>query len=173
VRMNMLATGDTFTPVPNSGIPDNIQTVHDAGVVFNDAMTKLIGGVYSGNQTSIVNDLNATKTGLQNAIATQNLTGQALHNVEKLMTLVGNEAALVASVDTANPTQASAVNGQIGHVQSQILNVVNHDATLAALAVGADGTTGFAALPPTSTPGDHGGHHDLTAGLHHFGHMWG
>ena len=68
VRSNMLANGDTFTAAPNGGIPANIHTVHDAGIVFNDAMTKLIGGVYSGNQTSIVNDLNATKMGLQNAI---------------------------------------------------------------------------------------------------------
>ncbi len=65
VRSNMLANGDTFTPAANGGIPTSIQTVHDAGIVFNDAMTKLIGGVYSGNQTSIVNDLNATKMGLQ------------------------------------------------------------------------------------------------------------
>jgi hypothetical protein len=174
VRGNMLATGDTFTPAPNGGIPDNIQTVHDAGIVFNDAMTKLIGGVYSGNQASIVNDLNATQTGLQNAITTQGLTGHALQNVEKLISLLGNEAALVASVDTANPTQVSAVNGQIGQVQSHILNIVNHDATLAAQAVGADGTTGFAALPPSSTTGDHGlGHHDVSAALHHLGHMWG
>jgi hypothetical protein len=80
VRTNMLVAGDTFTPAPNGGIPDSILTVHDAGVVFNDAMTKLIGGVYSGNQTSIVNDLNATKTGLQNAA--QGLTGRALQNAE-------------------------------------------------------------------------------------------
>src|SRR5262252_2052676 len=78
VRGNMLVQGDTFTPAPNGGIPDVINTVHDAGVVFNDAMTKLIGGVYSGNQQSVVNDLNATKTGLQNAISAQGLTGQAL-----------------------------------------------------------------------------------------------
>jgi len=172
VRANMLAAGDNFTPVPNGGIPDNIQTVHDAGIVFNDAMTKLIGGVYSGNQASIVNDLNATQAGLQNAITAQGLTGKALHNIEKVITLLGNESALIGGIDTANPTQVSAVNGQIGQIQSQILNIVNHDATLAAQAVAADGTTGFAALPPTSNPMDHG-NHDLTAGLHHHAHMWG
>jgi hypothetical protein len=174
VRMNMLATGDTFTSEPKGGIPANIQTVHDAGVVFNDAMTKLIGGVYSGNQTSIVNDLNATKMGLQNAVTAQGLTGHALQNAEKVMNLLDKEAALVGGIDTANPTQISAVNGQIGKVQSQILNTVNHDATLSAQAVGTDGTTGFVALPSGTTPVDHGlGHNDLSAAAHHFGHMWG
>jgi hypothetical protein len=172
VRGNMLANGDTFTPAPNGGIPTNIQTVHDAGVVFNDAMTKLIGGVYSGNQTSIVNDLNATKMGLQQAA--QGLTGQALQDAQKVMTLLHKEAGLVGSIDTANPTQASAVNGQIGAVQSQILNIVNHDPTLSAQAVGADGTTGFVALPSGAAPADHGlGHNDVSAFAHHFGHMRG
>ena len=174
VRGNMLATGDTFTPAPNGGIPDVINTVHDAGTVFNDAMTKLIGGVYSGNQTSIVNDLNATKTGLQNAIAEQGITGQSLQNVQKVIGLLDKEAGLVSSIDTANPTQVSAVNGQIGKVQSQILNTVNHDATLSAQAVGADGTTGFVALPSGAPSGDHGlGHNDFSVAAHHFGHMWG
>ena len=174
VRGNMLAIGDTFTPAPNGGIPDVINTVHDAGTVFNDAMTKLIGGVYSGNQTSIVNDLNATKTGLQNAITEQGITGQSLQNVQKVMGLLDKEAGLVSSIDTANPTQVSAVNGQIGKVQSQILNTINHDATLSAQAVGADGTTGFVALPSGSNSGDHGlGHNDFSVAAHHFGHMWG
>jgi hypothetical protein len=137
-------------------------------------MTKLIGGVYSGNQTSIVNDLNATKMGLQNAVTAQGLTGHALQNAEKVMNLLDKEAALVGGIDTANPTQISAVNGQIGKVQSQILNTVNHDATLSAQAVGTDGTTGFVALPSGTTPVDHGlGHNDLSAAAHHFGHMWG
>ena len=39
VRGNMLASGDTFTPAPNGGIPTSIDTVHDAGVVFDDAVT--------------------------------------------------------------------------------------------------------------------------------------
>src|SRR5215467_15248841 len=80
VRGNMLVAGDTFTPAPNGGIPDNINSVNVAGVVFDDAVTKLLGGVYSGNKASIANDLNATQTGLHNAIADQNITGSALHD---------------------------------------------------------------------------------------------
>jgi hypothetical protein len=153
VRGNMLAQGDTFTPAPNGGIPTFIDTVHVAGVVFDDAVTKLLGGVYSGNQASIVNDLNATQTGLQNTITDQGLTGHALNDIEHVISLLGKESTLVGGIDTAAATQVSAVNGQIGNIQAQILNIVNHDATLATMAVGADGTSGFVALPSGTTPG--------------------
>jgi len=155
VRGNMLASGDTFTPAANGGIPTSIDSVHVAGVVFDDAMTKLVGGVYSGNQKSIVNDLNAASTGLQNAITSQGLTGQALHDVQHVINLLGQESTLVAGIDTAAPTQTAAVNGQIGRIQSQVLNLINHDATLSALAVGSDGSSGFVALPSGAAPGGH------------------
>jgi hypothetical protein len=161
VRGNMLANGDTFTPTPNGGIPASIDTVHDSGVVFNDAMTKLIGGVYTGNQTSILNDLNATKIGLQNAINDQALSGQTLNHVKQVVALLDQESALVSSVDVQAPTQANSVNGQINQVQAKILSIVNHDATLASLATGADGSVGFAALPP----GAHTHQHVLSAAL--------
>jgi hypothetical protein len=176
VRGNMLATGDTFTPAPDGGIPTSIDTVHVAGLVFDDAMTKLVGGVYSGNQTSIVNDLNATKTGLQNTITDQGLTGQALHDIQHVISLLGRESNLVSGINTSAPTQVSAVDGQIGQIQSQILNIVNHDATLAAQAVGADGSVGFVSLPPGAAPAGHNQEHDqshidVAAAAH--SHMWG
>jgi len=203
VRTNMLANGLTadgqpFVPVPNGGIPDNIDTVNVAGIVFDDAVTKLLGGVYSGNQQSIVNDLNATATGLQNAITNQGLTGHALHDVNHVISLLGQEASLVSGINTASPQPVSGVNGQIGNIQAQILNIVNHDATLASLATGVDAdgntTTGFVALPPGTPAGhgggnlgvancgpgggddhgggtDHGGHVDIAA--HGLAHMWG
>lgn len=174
VRTNMLAAGDTFTPAPNGGIPDTISTVHDAGLVFDDAVTKLLGGVYSGNQASIVNDLNATQAGLQNAITEQGLTGLALRDTQHIINLLGREASLVSNIDTTAPTPVAHVNGQIGQIQSQILDIVNHNPTLAAQSVGADGSASFVALPPDTTPGDHGhdlGHVDVAA-LHHT-HIWG
>jgi hypothetical protein len=181
VRGNMLATGDAFTPAPNGGIPTFIDTVHDAGLVFDDAMTKLVGGVYSGNQASIVNDLNATKTGLENTITDQGLTGQALHDIQHVISLLGQESSSVAGVNTAAPTQLASVNGHVGQIEAQILNIVNHDATLATMAVGADGTNGFVALPPGVAPGGGGGgggghdhdqsHVDVAAAAH--AHMWG
>jgi hypothetical protein len=175
VRSNMLANGlgpdgQPFVPAPNGGIPDQIDTVNVAGLVFNDSMTKLIGGVYSGNQESIVNDLNATATGLQNAITNQGITGLALHDVNHAIALLAKEASLVGGIDPASPTPVSAVNGQINHIEAQILNIVNHDHTLATLATGTDAdgnaTTGFVALPPaTESP-----NHNEVA--HHYGHLW-
>jgi hypothetical protein len=167
VRGNMLVQGDNFTPAPNGGIPDVINTVHDAGVVFNDAMTKLIGGVYSGNQQSIVNDLNATKAGLQSAITEQGITGHALNHVNQVIGLLDKEASLVASIETAAPTQVSAINGQINAAEAKILNIVNHDTTLASLAAGADGTNGFVALPPGTSGNGHG-----VVAHHQFDHFW-
>ena len=166
VRTNMLANGLgpdglPFVPAPNGGIPDHIDTVNVAGLVFNDSMTKLIGGVFSGNQQSIVNDLNAAKTGLQNAIANEGLTGHALHDVNQVIGLLGQEASLVGGIDTAAPTPVSAVNGQINQIEAQILNLINHDATLATLASGTDAdgnpTTGFVALPPATNVPNNGG----------------
>jgi hypothetical protein len=199
VRSNMLANGLTadgqqFVPAPNGGIPDNIDTVNVAGIVFDDAVTKLLGGVYSGNQTSIVNDLNATATGLQNAITNEGLTGHALHDVNHVISLLGQESSLVASINTTAPTPVSGVNAQIGNIQAQILNIINHDSTLAALAtaVGADSnaTTGFVALPPGAPAGHGGGNVAVASGgpvidhggpggdghidiAHGFAHMWG
>jgi len=169
VRGNMLVQGDNFTPAPNGGIPDVINTVHDAGSVFNDAMTKLIGGVYSGNQQSVVNDLNATKTGLQNAITEQGITGHALDHINQVIGLLDKESSLVASINTATPTQVSAINGQINTVEAKILNIINNDATLASLAAGADGTNGFVALPP----GTSGNGHGVVVAHHQFDHFWG
>jgi hypothetical protein len=195
VHGNMLTQGNTFTPAPNGGIPAVINSVHDAGVVFDDAVTKLIGGIYSGNQQSIVNDLNATRSGLQNAIADQGLTGQSLQDIQKVITLLGQEASLAGGINTASPTQVAAVNGQINHIQANILKIVNHDATLATLASGADGTTGFIALPPATPPANHGGNNvgvasstppiidhsnaqiaqanEVAPTAHDFAHLWG
>ena len=165
VRGNMLVQGDVFEPAPNGGIPDVINTVHDAGIVFNDAETKLIGGVYSGNQQSIVNDLNATKAGLENAIDEQELSGAALRHVNKVLGLLDREATLVASIDTAAPTQVDAVNGQINQIQAKILDIINNDAVLSSLAAAADGTVGFVSLPE--------GTHNDDPHHHHEGHWWG
>lgn len=196
VRGNMLANGlgpdgQPFVPAPNGGIPDQIDTVNVAGLVFNDSMTKLIGGVYSGNQQSIVNDLNATQTGLQNAITNQGITGHALSDINHVISLLGQEASLVGGINTASPTPVATVNGQINQIQAQILNIVNHDATLATLASGTDAdgnpTTGFVALPPaTNSPntvvagGSNGGNNGAAHGpqaveqafLQHFEHFW-
>ncbi len=64
VATNMLGFGNPPTP-PNSGIPEDIDSFAVAGTVFNDATTRLIGGVYDGNRNDIVAALLATQQGIQ------------------------------------------------------------------------------------------------------------
>ncbi len=152
VQGNMLTQGNAFTPAPNGGIPADIATVHVAGAVFDDAVTKLIGGVYSGNQQSVLADLNATQTGLQAAIPNEGITGDALSNINHVLSLLGQETSLVGSINTASPTPVSTVNGQINQIQAEILSIINNDPTLADLANSSDDDFSFVALPPGTTP---------------------
>jgi hypothetical protein len=76
----------------------------------------------------------------------------------------------VGGIDTASPTPVSKVNGQINQIEAQILNIVNHDPNLHAMAAGTDAdgnaTTGFVALPPaTESPT----HNEVA---HHYAHLW-
>ena len=168
VASNMSAGGTNVAHGSTLADIGTINNVHDAGIVFNDATTKLIGGAYvgttvngaadPGNKAGIVADLNATATGLQNAITNQHLTGQALADANKVIGLLGHEANLI---NTATG-QVSLNNAAIGVDHAAILNVVNHDATLHGLTTGVqnfataaynvgDTTTGFLPLPPTNT----------------------
>ena len=84
-----------------------------------------------------VNDWHATKAApLQNAFAGQGVTRGTLQNAQKVMNLPNG-------VDTTDSTQVSAVNAQTSKVQSQTLNTVNHDATLAAQTVAGTGDPGL------------------------------
>jgi|SRR6516165_1147376 hypothetical protein len=134
----------TGQPVPAPLAPPAADSVHNGGLFFNDAATKLIGGVYAGNQASIVSDLHNAATGVQTDITAQPLTGQALTDAQSVISLLGQEAGAVAGINTANPTPVAAVNAAIGADQAQILNIVNNDATLHNLANG-----GFLPNPPT------------------------
>ena len=48
----------------------------------------------------------------------QGITGHALNHVNQVIGLLDKEASLVASIDTAAPTQVSAINGQINTVEA-------------------------------------------------------
>lgn len=159
VAGNML-TMPGYVPVPNGGIPDVVDTVYLAGSVFNDAVTKLIGGVYGasvapngttipGNQQSILNDLAAVKDGLLSAVDTQDITGKDLKTINKIVDLLDKESALVSAVDT--PQQVSSDAMMINKIQTKIIGLVNDSDTLHTLALDApDGAAqGFAPLPPT------------------------
>jgi len=142
VRGNMLATGDVFTPAPNFGIPAAIPDIHTAGMVYDDAVTKLIGGVDAVNKAGVVADLKATQTGIQNTIDHGGIPPAEMAHLTQLVSLLGHQGALVAGIDTANPTPISPVNTQIHNDTTQILNIVQNDA---AITKAADGT--FVPLP--------------------------
>jgi len=146
VRGNMLASGDTYVPPVNGGIPLDIKTVQVAGQVFNDAITKLIGGISPANQTSVVNDLKAVADGLTAAITNENLTGKALKDANKIIEMVTKDAAIVQN--TTLPQQLSVTNKLLHDDALKIVNIVQHDAVLKNLSSAQDpGNPGFAALP--------------------------
>ena len=150
VRGNMLASGDTYTPPVNGGIPLNIDTIQVAGQVFNDAVTKLIGGVNPQTQASVVKDLNAVIDGLHNAIANEHITGQALNDVNKIVKILTQDVNLVQN--TTLPQQVNQVAAQIHNDTVQVLNIVHNDATLSALSIAdPNQATGFVALPVDTT----------------------
>lgn len=148
VQMNMLTQTGTYTPPVNGGIPANIETVQQAGQVFDDAVTKLLGGVSPANQASVIADLHAVSAGLQQAVDAQDLGTAASHHVAQIVKILADETQLVSQVTT--PQQVSMVNAQIAADETRILHLVGADPQLSSLNVGdGQGTPGFTALPPT------------------------
>jgi hypothetical protein len=190
VAGNMLGIGDTPAATGN-GIPAQIGSFAQAGAVFNDATTKLIGGVYDGaqndgNRQSILSDLNATRTGLSDLLTAhpEQFQGATGNHVQQIVTLLGKE---IGAVDAAGAAPGSA--GQINTIHRSIIGIVENDPALKALATDGD-TVGFLPLPdasgakhvaqsPAFEPGIHGdvatGHHGNGPGGHHVGfeHFWG
>lgn len=158
VAGNMLAFDQT--PAPKvSPIPVHIDTFAQAGTVFNDATTKLIGGIFDGtandgNRQAILADLNATGTGLKNLLANDpaDLTGASAKHVQTIINDLAKEVTLVTAAGTG-----VADTNKIGALQKDIISIVQHDKTLAALA-SADGSTGFQALPAALHKGGGEGH---------------
>ena len=128
------------------GIPAHFDTLAQVGTVFNDATAKLVGGVYSGNQQSIHNDLTATQQGLQQLLTDHpdQFQGKSADQVNKIVGLLGQELKLVD-----NPTPGATDPTQINALHSQIINTVQHNATLSAAAAQGVEAPGFMALPGT------------------------
>jgi len=142
VAGNMLGIGADPPPAAGNGIPDHIDTIAQAGTVFNDATTKLIGGVYDGNRQSIHNDLAAVQQGFTDLVAQNKLDGQAKSDAAHIAELIGREIALV---DGGGQNAAAKINA----LHTQVIETVHKDAALA----GQTGDAGFMALPG-KLPGD-------------------
>src|SRR5262249_50831282 len=84
VAGNALGIGED-PPATGTGIPDQITSVAQAGMVFNDATTKLIGGVYDGNRQSIHDDLAGTQQGLKDLIDQGQINGAASSHANKVV----------------------------------------------------------------------------------------
>ena len=147
VAGNMLGIGDTPMPTGN-GIPQHIDTFAQAGSVFNDATTKLIGGVYDGtqndgNRQSIINDLTAARDGLAGLLQAhpEEFQGAAGNHAQKIVTLLGKEIDAVEAAGTGPGGSA-----QINALHRTIVGIVQNDPTLKVAAADGD-VVGFSALP--------------------------
>ena len=190
VAGNMLGIGDAPVPTGN-GIPAHIDTFAQAGAVFNDATTKLIGGVYDGtqndgNRQSILNDLNATRTGLSDLITAHpdEFQGATGTHVQQIVSLLGKE---IGAVEAAGSGSHGMV--PINAIHRGIIAIVQNDPALQSIATDGD-NVGFSALPqgsqlphvannqPSDPRPQHDGlaeHHGSEPGVHHTGfeHLWG
>ncbi len=142
VAGNMLGIGVPH-PVTGNGIPDHIDSFAQAGVVFNDATAKLIGGVYDGNRASIHNDLTAAEQGIKDLLAqhSDQFQGRAGADASKIISLLGTELGIVDNAN-AGPNAVS----QLNHIQREIIAIVQHDTVLANAANQGD-ANGFMKLP--------------------------
>jgi hypothetical protein len=189
VAGNMLGVGDTPAPT-GSGIPDHVDSFAQAGAIFNDATTKLIGGVYDGvnndgNRTSIVNDLTATRNGLSDLLTANpdQFQGASGQHVQKIISTLDKEITAVQTVGA----DGEGMNN-INALHQKVINAVQNDPTLSAAATDGD-VTGFTPLPSGKQapqvashfdngwnhfdPGQAQDHQQIPHGHHSFEHMWG
>lgn len=154
---------DTSPPVttpPTDPTPpaSSAPAFSDLGLTFNDAGRALVGGLWQnaveeggqglGSVFKYTADLTAVQTGLQAEVAAGQFAGDTLAHVNTIL----------ADITTALSAATASVNGggDFGSVAAaetalrtshlDILNIVNNDANLAALAT-QDGANGFLAAP--------------------------
>ena len=139
-------------------------TFADAGTLFNDATRFLEGGLWQntveeggqglGSVGSVVTDLQTVQANLQAGIAAGQYTGQALTDVQSIITSVGQEiTAANASVNGGGSFgSVAAAETALHNLHLGVLNTVAADATLATAAT-ANGATGFQAVPAAFAAG--------------------
>ena len=134
------------------------------GATFNDATRALVGGLWQnmveeggqghGSVLRYVADLQTVSQGLQAEVTAGQFTGATLTNVQTILSdLATATSAANASVNgggTFGSVAAAETALHDNHIA--ILNIVNGDANLAALAT-ANGANGFLAAPPALADG--------------------
>src|SRR5262249_18374041 len=130
------------------------------GATFNDATRFLVGGLWqnaveegaqgNGSVFKYVGDLQAVQTGLQADVAAGDFTGASLANIQTVLKDITTAiSAATASVNGGGSFgSVAAAETALHNSHTDILNVVNNDPNLAAIAT-ADGVTGFMQAPPT------------------------
>ena len=139
-------------------------TFADAGTLFNDATRFLEGGLWQntveeggqglGSVGSVVTDLQTVQANLQAGIAAGQYTGQALTDVQSIVTSVGQEiTAANASVNGGGSFgSVAAAETALHNLHLGVLNTVAANPDLAAAAT-ANGATGFQAVPAAFAAG--------------------
>ena len=139
-------------------------TFADAGTLFNEATRFLEGGLWQntveeggqglGSAGHVVTDLQTVQADLQAGIAAGQYTGQALTDVQSILTSVGQEiTAANASVNGGGSFgSVAAAETALHNLHLGVLNTVAADPTLATAAT-ANGATGFQAVPTAFAAG--------------------
>jgi hypothetical protein len=150
----------TITPAP---APADVAAAADfaqLGATFNDATRALVGGLWqnavaeggqgNGSVFRYVNDLQSVQTGLQADVTAGDFTGATLTHVQTILgDLTTAISAATASVNGGGAFgSVSAAETALHNSHLDVLNIVNNDPTLTALAT-QNGATGFMAAPPT------------------------
>ena len=150
-------------------------TFADAGTLFNETTHLLEGGLWQnvvseggqglGSAGKVATDLQTVQTDLQAGVAAGQYTGQALTDVQNILSSVGQEiAAATASVNGGGTFgSVAAAETALHNLHLGILNTVTADPALATAAT-ANGATGFQAVPaalPTGVTAQNAPHANL------------
>jgi hypothetical protein len=151
-------------PVTPTPPPTSAPAFSDLGATFNDATRALVGGLWqnvveeggqgTGSVFRYVNDLTAVQTGLQAEVNAGQFSGASLTNVQTILSDITTAlSAATASVNGGGTFgSVAAAETALRNSHLDILNVVNADPTLQALAT-QDGANGFLAAPAALADG--------------------
>jgi len=158
-------TSPVTTPTPAADpAAGSAPTFSDLGATFNDATRALVGGLWQnvveeggqglGSVGRYTNDLTAVQNGLTAEIKAGQFSGDTLTHVQTILSDITTAlSAADASVNGGGSFgSVAAAEAALRNSHLDILNVVNNDPNLAALAAKND-ATGFMAVPATLPDG--------------------